>query len=210
MAADIASAPYALPLNEAPPAFYRFYAHIGVVGVFADVDAKIKAAGTVIPGSKMSVPATVAPALELGYRVTPNWAVSLSGGIPPTSILNAGGSIAAEGKLGSTVAAAPTLTLHYHFLQLGAFQPYIGGGGSYLIVFNSRDGSLSHLRVDGAFGVLGQVGTDIMLSERVGLFVDLKKGILHTNARGAFGPVPIKTSVALDPLALTGGVTIRF
>ena len=64
--------------------------------------------------------------------------------------------------------------------------------------------------MDDAFGAVGQVGADIMLTDRVGFFVDFKKAYLRTAARGQLAGLPVKSDVKLDPAALTGGVVLRF
>ena len=49
-----------------------------------------------------------------------------------------------------------------------------------------------------------------MLSERAGLFFDVKKGWLRTNATGSEGPYPVVAHVVLDPVVLHAGLALRF
>lgn len=200
-------------LAEAPapaPGPSGFYAHVGAAGLIPDAGAAIRLGGVRVQGASIRVPATATAAAEVGYHITPNWAVSVSAGVPPTSEVFGTGTIAAFGKLGTSVAGPVAVTAHYHVLGLGAFQPYLGGGATYLVVFDSTDRALSRYRLDDAFGAVGQVGADLMLTERVGVFVDLKKAYLRTTARGALAGLPVKADVRLDPTALSGGVVVRF
>ena len=206
-AADL---PFTAPFQQITPAFTGFYVHLGPAGLIPDASAKIKLRGVRVPGASVSIPATVTAAGEVGYYIAPNWAVSASAGIPPTSEIEGRGTIAAFGKLGTSVAGPVAVTAHYHFLQLGAFQPYIGGGATYLAVLDSSDGVLSHYRLEGAFGAVGQVGADLMLTERLGVFIDFKKAYLRTTSHGLLAGLPVKSDVKLDPAALTGGVVFRF
>jgi outer membrane protein len=59
-------------------------------------------------------------------------------------------------------------------------------------------------------GVAFQVGADYMITDNWGVFVDVKKAILRTEATGFLGPAPIRADVKLDPLVLHTGVTYRF
>lgn len=206
-AADL---PLIAPFQQSAPAFTGFYVHLGPAGLIPDASARVKLLGVRVPGANISIPATVTAAAEVGYYIAPNWAVSTSAGIPPTSEINGKGTIAAFGKLGTSVAGPVAVTAHYHFLHLGAFQPYIGAGATYLTVFGSSDGALSRYRLEGAFGAVGQVGADFMLTNRIGVFVDFKKAYLRTTAHGFLAGLPVKSDVKLDPTALTGGVVFRF
>jgi outer membrane protein len=101
------------------------------------------------------------------------------------------------------------LTAQYHFKGLGAFKPYIGAGGAYAVIFNSPDGAIQKLNVDGAPAFVAQVGFDYALNQTWGLFVDAKKLFLSVNADGLLG-APATAKVKLDPLVVSGGVVYRF
>src|SRR3712207_3799795 len=91
-----------------------------------------------------------------------------------------------------------TLTAHYHFMGLGRLQPYVGLGPAFMYVFDEKDGVMSHLRVQNAAGFAFQVGADLMVTEHWGVFVDVKKAILRTEAKGVYGGVPVNADVKLE------------
>jgi outer membrane protein len=49
-----------------------------------------------------------------------------------------------------------------------------------------------------------------MFTDHWGVFFDVKKILLRTEATGFLGPAPIRADVKLDPLVLHTGVTFRF
>jgi outer membrane protein len=79
-----------------------------------------------------------------------------------------------------------------------------------MYVFDEKDGLLSDLKVRHTMGVAFQAGVDLMLDDHWGVFLDVKKAILRTEASGYLGPAPIKADVRLDPLVLHAGLTYRF
>ena len=100
------------------------------------------------------------------------------------------------------------VTAHYHVTNFGPlFQPYVGGGASYTIVFRSQSLGLSDLSVRNAFGAVAQGGIEAMVNEHWGLVLDAKKIFVTTGAKGTAGGVPASASVRLDPLVVMGGVT---
>lgn len=197
-------------LEADQPVSPTIFVHVGPAGILLDESAKIKAGGTRIPGASIKISPQVTAAIEAGFFITPQIAVAFTGGFPPNPVIEGSGSIAGYGKLGSIVYGPTALTAQYHLTGFGRFQPYVGVGPTYMLVFNTRDGALSDLRISPAWGVVGQVGADLMVTDRWGVFLDLKKAYLRTAAKGSLGTVPIRADVTLDPLILSGGVTYRF
>jgi len=193
--------------QEAPK---PFYIHIGPGDVILDAGAKLSEGGQVIPGATVSANNSVTAVVEVGYHFTPNWAVSFTGGYPPTARIQTAGTIAGLGEAGKAVYGPMALTLHYHFLGFGRFQPYIGGGGVFMHVFSVTDGVFTDLHVSDHFGYLGQVGADYLISDKWGAFVDFKKAHLRTSSSGMFGGALITGAVKLDPAVVHGGVSYRF
>jgi outer membrane protein len=103
-----------------------------------------------------------------------------------------------------------TLTAHYHFMNLGRLQPYVGLGPAFMYVFDDKDGAMSRLHINNTVGVALQAGADLMITDRWGVFVDVKKAFLRTEATGYLGPAPVKAQVTLDPLVLHTGLNLRF
>ena len=204
-----------LPPPETPPPgtpsfLANVYIHLGPAAIVNNAGARIYTPAGRLPNATIAMPPNVTPSAEIGYRFTPNWAVSTTVGLPPEADVEGAGSLTPLGKLGSNVYGPVAVTGHYHFTTFGSFQPYVGAGPAYLIGFNSRDGALSDFQVQSAWGAVGQVGADYMLSDHFGLFVDLKQAYLRTTARGSLGPVPTHADVKLDPFIASGGLTYRF
>jgi outer membrane protein len=79
-----------------------------------------------------------------------------------------------------------------------------------MIVFSTEDAAFRDVEIDNDLSPALEAGTDIMLSERYGLFLDAKKAFLRSEARGTFGGAPVVGKVRLDPWALSAGATVRF
>lgn len=207
-AADI-PAPRTVSLQQ-PASAPRFFLHIGPAGLVLDEDADIYAAGSLVPGGTIKIKSHLTFAVEAGYYLTPNIAVSFTGGLPPNVKIEAAGTMNGMGRVGATTYGPTTATIHYHFTHLGRFQPYIGAGPAFMYVFDQNDGIMSKLRVDNTVGFAVQAGANYMFTDNWGVFVDVKKAILRTEATGYLGPAPIKADIKLDPLVLHTGVTFRF
>lgn len=188
----------------------NFYVHVGPGALILDAGAKIYTPAGRFPGATIKIAPQVTATAEVGYRFTPNWAVSATVGVPPTAVIDGAGTAAAFGTLGRTVYGPMAVTAHYHFTNFGRFQPYIGGGATYMIAFNTVDGSMNNLQVRSAWGVVGQVGADYMFTDHLGVFVDFKKAYLRTTATGGLAGIPIRADVKLDPYIVSGGLTYRF
>jgi outer membrane protein len=187
-----------------------FFVHLGAAGLILDEGAEIYAGGYRISGGDISVKSHLTFAAEVGYYFTPNIAVSFTGGVPPNVKIKADGSMDGLGRVGATTYGPMTLTAHYHFTGWGRLQPYVGIGPAFMYVFDEKDGLMGSLDIDHAIGVAFQVGADYMITDNWGVFVDVKKAILRTEATGFLGPAPIRADVKLDPLVLHTGVTYRF
>jgi outer membrane protein len=199
---------------EAPPVELRgplgFYVHVGLAGIDLDEGAKINVAGTRIIGGDVSIKPQLTPAVEVGYFFTPELAVSFTGGFPPRIKVEADGTMNGMGLVGRSTYGPMTLTAHYHIQGFGRFQPYLGLGAAFMYVFDRSDGLMTRLEIDNAAGVALQAGADFMIDNHWGLFVDVKKAYLRTEARGFLGPAPVKADVTLDPAVVHAGVTYRF
>lgn len=193
---------------EAPdPAWF---VHFGPGGLFYDSHGTMKAGGVTVPGASAHVADNYSALLELGYFFDRNFAVSFTAGIPPTAKLTGTGTVAALGKVGEAVYGPAALTVHYHYKDLGAFQPYAGLGAAYAFIFDEKDGSVTNLKVKGAPAFVLQGGFDYNLDRNWGVFVDVKKLWLAVDVNGNIGPAPATGRVTADPLVLHSGLTYRF
>lgn len=187
-----------------------WFVHLGPASLILDDGAEIYAAGYRIPGGNVSVKSHLTFAVEAGYYFNPNIAISFTGGLPPNIKIEAAGTMNGLGRVGVSTYGPVALTAHYHFTGFGRFQPYAGIGPAFMYVFDSDDGLMGTLKIDHALGVAFQVGANYMFTDHWGVFFDVKKILLRTEATGFLGPAPIRADVKLDPLVLHTGVTFRF
>lgn len=219
-----------LPVKAAPqPAVVTsmpsWYVRLGVLAAFPETSATIHstvpAVDALLVGASASSNNNYTFGFDVGYFFTQNFAVSLTAGVPPTLKLYGAGTLPATlagvglgNHLGSVVWGPAMATAHYHFTSFGAFQPYLGIGAAYAIIFKNEDATLANLKVKNNFGFVTQAGFDYMIGRNWGLFVDVKKVWLATDASGvgtgALAGVPLAARVKVDPWVLFSGITYRF
>ena len=174
-----------------------------------DASATVSAGGAVLPGATVKIDPNGTLITELGYRWN-SLAVLLTGGIPPVAKVNGAGSLTGLGELGRIRYGPIVLAAQYHFTQFGRFQPYVGAGPVFLIIFRNEDGAVHDLRVRNHTGFAVEVGARYLLDSRWSLYVDAKKASLKTSATGVLGGNPIQADIKLDPLVVSGGLSYRF
>lgn len=188
----------------------RWFAHLGPALVAPDESASMTAGGSPVAGANVSIDSRWTVAGELGYYVTPNIAVAVAAGFPPTFKVDTAGTLAGLGTAGKMIGGPAGLLVQYHFNREGRIQPYVGAGASFLVVFGTDDGVLTNLKAKSAVGTALQAGADVMVNDRLGLFIDVKKAWVSTTATGMLGPAPVRAKVNVDPLVTNFGVTYHF
>lgn len=189
----------------------RWYVRLGASGVFFHPEATVSAAGSIVPGAADTVSNRATATADVGYYFTKNIAASLTAGVPPRSTLSGAGSLASYGNLGALWYGPAILAAHYHFRNLGAIQPYVGAGATYLIVFKKHDEAIKSLMAHNSFSPVTQAGADYMLNKKWGAFVDCRQTWLSVDAHGSLdGMVPVKAHLKLYPTVVSAGVTYRF
>lgn len=175
-----------------------------VLGVLPDASATIDQ----VPGGSVEIDNSVVPELDITYFFTPNFAAELILGVTPHDIHGAGALKGVE--IGKAWLLPPTVTLQYHFTNLGAFKPYVGAGPNYTVFFNqdAAGGTVKQLDIQNSFGFALQAGVDIMLDRHWGLNIDVKKLYLRPDVSLNNGA--LTGNVKIDPWLVGGGVTYRF
>ncbi|MGH6828751.1 MAG: OmpW/AlkL family protein [Rhizomicrobium sp.] len=148
--------------------------------------------------------------LEVGYSFMPDWSAVLSVGLPPAISVYGGGSIAGVGKLESTTFGPSAFTIQYQPFHDGMFRPYVGAGGSYLVIFSTHDAALQNAKLGNDLSPEVEAGTDIMFEENLGLFVEVKKAWLTSHATGTFNGLPFNGTANISPWVYSTGVTLHF
>jgi outer membrane protein len=202
--------------HAAEPTLNGLYIDVGPAGILLDTNASINVAGSPLPHSNAHASNNVTPGLGVGYFIRPDISVSAWIGAPPTTTLTGQGSLSGL-TLGKVTYGPSILVANYHFRQFGAFQPFLGAGISYTIVFGTHDDAIINLRVNNAVGAAIRAGFDIMLSDRWGVSFSANKVFLGTNLSGNVNPAipelgsaPVSAHVTVNPLVLFSGVTFRF
>jgi outer membrane protein len=188
----------------------RWFVHLGPALVSPDESATMTAGGQPLPGANVSIDSRWTVEGEIGYFITPNIAVAVAAGFPPTFKVETAGTLAGMGTAGEMTGGPAGVMLQYHFNRQGRIQPYIGGGASFLVVFGTKDGVMTNLKAKSAIGTALQAGVDVMFDDRLGMFVDVKKAWVGTVATGSMGPAPVRAKVNVDPIVTNVGLTYRF
>lgn len=208
----LAATPAAAQVADAQQDGGPWYVRAGFGWIAFNEDVALKAGGQTVPGGNATVKDNAAFLAEFGYHITPNLAIGLLVGYPPTTTLSGAGTVASVGTIGQVKYAPAALTLQWQFTNFARYNlyPYMGAGVTYMKVFDTTDGSVSDFQARNAWGGVAQVGVEYRITRHFGVFVDVKKFIVRTSATGNLGPAPVHAAVRLDPLVTTAGVAFRF
>ena len=111
-----------------------------------------------------------------------------------------------EAPLGSVEAMPVTLLLQYRSLGGEKIRPYVGAGLNLTIVWE-KAGALDSADLSPSLAPAVQLGTDVRLSPRVFLNLDLKWSPWRTDIEGGGNT---RAHLRIDPMALGAGVGFRF
>ena len=164
-----------------------FYVNLGVAGLLFDTSASINAAGSPLPGSNLHASNNATLGFGIGYFVTPDVSLLALLGVPPQTTLTGRGTLSGL-TLGKVTYGPSMLTANYHFRQFGAFQPFLGAGITYTVVFGTKDSAIVNLRVRNSIGAVIRGGFDVMFSDRWGAFFSVSKVFVTTKASGNANP----------------------
>ncbi len=212
-AADLADAPLKSTSVSDPAAVIKdnpWFARVGLGGFIFDSSATVTVNGATVPGGTARATNNLTAVVELGYFVTRNISVQFTGGIPPTSTLRGSGTLAGAGRLGQVTYGPAALTTNFVYKDFGAFQPYVGLGGAYAIIFGQSDGAVQNLKVKGAAAFVVQGGADYYLNKNWSIFADVKHLFLTVNATGTVGGAPATAKTRLDPTIVTAGIAYHW
>jgi outer membrane protein len=188
----------------------KWFVRGGVIALSLRDKLSLSFAGQPVPGAGLNTETHFTPVVQIGRKVGDHFAIAFTGGIPPHLKIDGRGALEPFGRLAEADYGPMTLTGQFRPVRSGTVQPWVGAGIAYMIIFDTDDAAFREVEIDDDLSPAFEVGTDIMLNERFGLFVEGKKAFLRTEARGTFNGLPVVGQVKLDPWALSGGVTIRF
>lgn len=163
-----------------------------------------------VAGSGLSYSDTLVPELDISYFFTDNIAAELIVGTTYAKIRGED-TIAGLGEVGKVWMLPPTLTLQYHFTDLGKFKPYVGAGVNYTLFYNQKaKGVATDLDVENKVSPALQVGFDYMMDDHWGVNVDVKKIFLRPDFDITVGGAALTGKAQHDPWLIGSGITYRF
>lgn len=171
-----------------------------------------------LPGEKVAVGNSFMPEVDFTYMATNHLGFELVLATTKHRLSGRTGTTGGIGKLGSTWVLPPTLTAQYHFVPEGKVRPYVGAGINYTIFWN-EDASKgleaavgkTGIRLSDSFGWAVQAGTDIDLSKKVFLNLDVKYIDMSTTARLATTAIGVqRVKVDINPVVVGVGLGFRF
>jgi len=231
-----------LPTMKAPPAPaiepiqpLGFFVRLGVIYAINTSTSNIYftpapgAPVTQMPGAGAKIGNVGTVGVEVGYFVTQNISLDVSGGlpqwahdditnVPATVTVGTRGALTSGTTLAKVMPSAIPVTLNYHFMGWGAFQPYVGAGFAPVFSFNTRDHFATGVTVNPTVGAVLVAGADVMIDRHWGVTFNVKKifaSVTSPNASNIVGAaigaqLPGKQVTNFQPWVLSTGVTYRF
>lgn len=187
-----------------------FFARLGYGVASYRTTGRAALAGQSLDGARVGLGDVSFAAAELGWRFAPDWSVSVLGGLPPTVALYGRGDFASQGLLRKVTYGAVMAGVQYHPLALGRFEPFVGAGLNYTVIFRTHGGSLSELHVADNAGPYVQIGGQFRFTRRFSAFLDFRKTWLSFDSKGMAAGVPVRVSIDPDPVSATLGLSYRF
>jgi len=173
-------------------------------------EAVISVGGQVVPGGGIATEDQATPTLEISRYVADQFALSVTVGLPPRVEIDAAGSLQGVGRLANVDYGPAAMTLQYHPFRGKRVDPYIGAGFAYMLITNTQDGAMQNVEVENDFGAALQAGVNVSVTEKVGVFVDVKQAYLTTRATGTFNGFDAVADVVMDPLVISAGASLTF
>lgn len=170
------------------------------------LDAVPAIGSSVSLGSQYHVTSTdfALPEVDFTYFLDPHWSLELIAGTSKHSLY-----LNQAVYIGSTWLLPPTLTLQYHFDQIGPIQPYLGAGINYSLFYDKRGTTLGKLRMTDQWGAALQVGFDVPLTEDGKYFLNFDAKKIFVSTHATVGTLAT-ANVDVNPWVVGTGVGIRF
>jgi outer membrane protein len=174
----------------------NFQIKFGVSGILPDED------GSPIP---VDISDEYVPTLQVEYFFNENVSTELLCCVATHDVTAANGAI----DLGEVTHFPPTVTLKYHWTNMGAFQPYVGAGINYTAFVDSDPPAGLSVDYDESFGGAVQAGFDYRLNEHWALNFDVRRIWISTDVTIS-GAINATDSVDIDPWVVTTAIAYRF
>lgn len=153
-------------------------------------------------GLDLSVNNKTIPEVDISYFISPNIAAELMLTVPQEQKVYAAGN-----QIGTFKHLPPTLTLQYHFTDLGAFKPYLGAGLNYTAISKENIANGAATLSGSSWGAAFQAGVDFPIDKNWSINLDVKKLYIKSNVY--LGGVD-QGVLKLNPVAVGLGLGYRF
>lgn len=192
-----------------------------ILAVLPDESADLSVAGTALAGDA-DIGDQYVPELDITYFFTDNIAVELILAVTPhdvaaVNVTVPGALTDATVELGDVWLLPPTVTLQYHFSEMGAFKPYVGAGVNATVFFDEDPGEVADaIDYDESFGFALQAGFDYDLDGEPGGWAfnaDVKKIWISTDVTVDFTTAlgaTVDAEVDINPWVVGLGLGYRF
>ena len=147
--------------------------------------------GTTPPGLRIGAESVDIPAISYERRFSPNWAVQLQAGIPPTITTFGTGAAAPVGTVAKARIWFPTVMALYTFTDVPIVKPYIGVGVNYTFFTNERpsdaytaalQGTSSSMHLKDSWGLYMRLGLEYPIDQHWSINVEYSTFRLKTKA----------------------------
>mgnify|MGYP003633777558 CR=1 FL=1 len=144
-----------------------------VLGVLPDEAGTLKAGGATLPGD-VDISDQYVPEFDITYFFNKHIAAELILAVTPhdvkaVNVTVPGALTDATVDLGDVWLLPPTLTLQYHFTEMGQFKPYVGAGVNATFFFDEDQGPVADgIDYDTSVGLALQAGVDYDLDGEPG------------------------------------------
>ncbi|MBF6042046.1 MULTISPECIES: OmpW family protein [Pseudomonas] len=175
-------------------------------------------------GGKATMDSDTQLGLNFAYMIDAHWGIELLAATPFEHEVKLKGTSlgsAANGKLGTLKHLPPTLSVVYYPLDSKSdFQPYLGAGINYTVIYDEHVGSeaqakgFSNFEAENSWGLAFQVGADYMITDNILLNAQMRYIDIDTRAtveNDSLAPgTRAKVNVDVDPFVYMVGLGYKF
>jgi outer membrane protein len=191
-----------------------WFVKVGVSGIFFEPSlSNVTLAGAPFAGGAANIGSNVTGSIELGRFITKNIALTVEGGIPPTTTFTGAGNFAGLGTVATATYGFAAAGVELHPIRDGQLDPYIDGGVAYNILFSYTPGpAVANLSIPNSLGGYVGAGVGMKLKDNWGMYVSAKQFFLSTNISGTIIPIaaPVTATAQLNPFVVSAGLSYNF
>ena len=175
-------------------------------------------------GGKATMDSDTQLGLNFAYMIDAHWGIELLAATPFEHEVKLKGTSlgsAANGKLGTLKHLPPTLSVVYYPLDSKSdFQPYLGPGINYTVIYDEHVGSEAQAKgwrnfeAENSWGLAFQVGADYMITDNILINAQVRYIDIDTRAtveNDSLAPgTRAKVNVDVDPFIYMVGLGYKF